>query len=155
MIHQFHLLHTWRSVSYCLNKLWSSRVSLPPHFIGPNSYRASLDSRGRELELHLPWENGSFSGRCGISNQFSFYFFPNWRIIALQYCVVSARHQHESAMGIHMSPPSWAFFPPPTPSLPLGCPRAPVWAPWVIQQIPTGCFAYGSVCFHAAWNLER
>ena len=41
-------------------------------------------------------------------------------MIALQYCVLaSARHQHESATGKHMSPPSWASHPPPTPSHPL------------------------------------
>ena len=29
--------------------------------------------------------------------------------------LVSAIHQHESATGIHMSPPSWTSFPPPSP----------------------------------------
>ena len=29
--------------------------------------------------------------------------------------LVSAIHQHESAISIHMTPPSWTFFPPPTP----------------------------------------
>ena len=29
--------------------------------------------------------------------------------------LVSAIHQHESAIGIHMSPPSWTSVPPPTP----------------------------------------
>ena len=32
--------------------------------------------------------------------------------------LVSAIYQHESAVGIHMSPPSWASLPPPTPSHP-------------------------------------
>ena len=32
--------------------------------------------------------------------------------------LVSAIHQHESAIGIHMSSPSWTSLPPPTPSHP-------------------------------------
>ena len=38
--------------------------------------------------------------------------------------LVSAIHQHESATGIHMSPPSSTSLPPPTPSHPLGCHKA-------------------------------
>ena len=38
--------------------------------------------------------------------------FFNWRIIALQYCAVFAIHQHELAIGIHVSPPSYSPFPP-------------------------------------------
>ena len=33
--------------------------------------------------------------------------------------LISAKHQHESAIGVHMSPLSWTFFP--SPSTPLGC----------------------------------
>ena len=32
--------------------------------------------------------------------------------------LVSAIHQHESAIGTHLSPPSWTSLPPPTPSHP-------------------------------------
>ena len=35
--------------------------------------------------------------------------------------LVSAIHQREWAIGIHMSPAFWTFLPPPTPSYPLGC----------------------------------
>ena len=42
----------------------------------------------------------------------------NWRIIALQYSLVSTKHQHESAIGIHMSPPTWISLPPPSPPHP-------------------------------------
>ena len=33
--------------------------------------------------------------------------------------LVSAKHQHESALGVHRYPPSWTSFPPPSPSNPL------------------------------------
>ena len=52
----------------------------------------------------------------------------------------SAIQQQESATGTRMSPPS--HFPPRP--IPLGCHRALVGVPWVIQQIPTGCFTCGS-----------
>ena len=63
----------------------------------------------------------------------------NWRIIALQCCVgfCNTIQQHESAISIHISPPSCTS----PPSLPLhptalGCHRALGWAPCVIQQLP-------------------
>ena len=60
--------------------------------------------------------------------------------------MVSAIHQHKSAVGIHMSPP---FQPPPHPTS-LGCHRAPVWAPCVVQQIPSGYLFYiRHVCSNA------
>ena len=40
----------------------------------------------------------------------------NWRMIALQSCVGFCIHYHESATGVHMSPPSWTSLPSPTPS---------------------------------------
>ena len=54
---------------------------------------------------------------------FLILFIFNWRIIALQCCV--GIHHHESAIGIHMSLPSWTSLLPPTPFTPLGCHRAP------------------------------
>ena len=35
-----------------------------------------------------------------------FRFLLNWRLIASQYCVVSATHQHESALRTQVPPPS-------------------------------------------------
>ena len=68
--------------------------------------------------------------------------------------LVFAIHQHESAIGIHTSPPSWISLPPhPTP---LDCDRALVWVPWVTQYIPTGYLFYiwQCVCFHAAFSIR-
>ena len=58
--------------------------------------------------------------------------------------LVSAKHQHESAMGIHSSPPSWTHLPPrPTP---LGCHRAPGWSSVSHSKFPLAlCFTFGSV----------
>ena len=57
-------------------------------------------------------------------------FVFNWRTIALQHCVVSAIGQHESAVNVHTSPPSWCSLPLPSPPhpTPLGCHRSPPWA---------------------------
>ena len=41
-----------------------------------------------------------------LKNLLKFYFIFNWTRITLQYCDVSAIHQHESAIGKQMSPPS-------------------------------------------------
>ena len=51
--------------------------------------------------------------------------------------LVSVKHQHDSAIGMPISTPSWTSPPPPIPATPLGCYRAPVWVPWVIQQFPS------------------
>ena len=40
----------------------------------------------------------------------------NWRLITLQYCIVFAIYQHESATSIHVGDsPSWTLLPPPSP----------------------------------------
>ena len=72
------------------------------------------------------------------------YLFFNWRIITLQNFVVfgqpSTRISHRCTYV-----PSLLNFPPislPIHPTPLGCYRARVWVPWVIQQIPIGYLFY-------------
>ena len=77
-------------------------------------------------------------------------FIFNWRIIALQYVLVSAIHQHELAIGIYVSPPSHFPFH----STHLGWQRALVWAPWVIDKLRLAIyFAYCNV--HASMLLSQ
>ena len=69
-------------------------------------------------------------------------FIFNWRIIAWQYCVgfchtstwISHRYICPLPLETYSHLPSHAT--------PLGCQRGMVWAPWVIQQIPTGSLSY-------------
>ena len=46
-----------------------------------------------------------------------FYLFFYWRIL-YRIVLFSVKPQHESAIGIPMSPPSWTSFPSPSPSHP-------------------------------------
>ena len=56
--------------------------------------------------------------------------------------LVSAVQQRESTICIHIFPPSWTSLPP---SHPLGHPRAPSWAPCVIQPLPIS-YIYITIC---------
>ena len=57
---------------------------------------------------------------------------------------LDCRESDMSDWTIPISPFSWiALLPSPTP---LGCHKAPSWAPWVIEQLPISCFTYDSVC---------
>ena len=70
--------------------------------------------------------------------------------------LVSAIHQHESTIGIHMSPPPWTLLPSPTTLHPLGYHRACFELPKSCSKFPLVIyFAYGSVCFHAALSICR
>ena len=61
--------------------------------------------------------------------------------------LVSAMIQHESATGVHMSPPSRASLPPPTTSPPLGGRRAQSELPALCRGLPLApCFNPSQVC---------
>ena len=66
----------------------------------------------------------------------------NWRIITCNIVMVFAIHQHESAAGIHVFPPSW---PPPTshpvPSLPVVSEHW-LWVPCFTHRTCTGHLFY-------------
>ena len=68
-------------------------------------------------------------------------FIFNWRTVAL---LVSATHQHDSAVGTHMSPPH------PTPSLSEHGIRAPC----AIEQIPSGCLILRMVMYMFSASLS-
>ena len=71
--------------------------------------------------------------------------FFNWSIKTLQFWLVSVVQQNESAVYIHISPPSSPSLPPHAPSHPTPHPtplahyRAPSRNPCAIQQLPTSC----------------
>ena len=76
-----------------------------------------------------------------------YFFLIYWRIIAL---LVSAIHQHESAMGIHMSPRSWTPSPSSIPSHPSKWSQSA----GLNSLCPTGiCYPCGNIRFHAALSI--
>ena len=72
----------------------------------------------------------------------------NWRIIALQnfvvLCHTSIRISHKY-IHVPKLPPA---------SHPSACHRAPVWVPWVIQQIPIGYLFYTWYCKFLCYCLQ-
>ena len=78
------------------------------------------------------------------------YFFPNWRMIALQHCVgfcctkmwFSYKYTHISSL-----PPTRPH------SMPLGYHRAPSWTPCVMQPLPTSYVFYTWQCIYVSATL--
>ena len=66
----------------------------------------------------------------------------------------SVIHQQESAIYIPMSPPSQTSLPSPSPPHPSACHRAPVWVPWVIQQIPIGYLFHTRYCKFLCYSVH-
>ena len=64
------------------------------------------------------------STSAGCLKMLLVYFFIYRRIIALQK-FVSVKPQHESAIGIHISPPFWTSLPSPAPSRPSSLIQSP------------------------------
>ena len=64
-----------------------------------------------------------FKGDTVCSSNFLWYYLLHIFFIGREslysMVLVTAVHQHESATGIHMSPPSWASLPHPSPSHPF------------------------------------
>ena len=123
----------------------------------PTSSQNMAWKQGKSLVLR-PLEMIFFFWIKRTSMVWSWCFFPhfvlflsflknfNWRIIALQCCVgfCNTIQQHESAISIHISPPSCTS-PPFLPLHPssLGCHRALGLAPCVLQQLqPAFYFTY-------------
>ena len=72
------------------------------------------------------------------------FFFTGGQLL-YNIMLVCAIHQHKSATGIHMSPPLESPFHLLPHLTPLGCQRAPGWAPWVHSKFPLAiCFTYGN-----------
>ena len=80
----------------------------------------------------------------------------NRQIVALSCCVVSAIHQDESALSIHIPPGWWDFLPPPH-LTPLGCHTAPGWAPCIIEQFPASylLYAWHPIFVSATLSIHR
>lgn len=74
---------------------------------------ASMQLENIPSERPLPIARSRVAGAVrspGMRLQPASFFFQkvifNWRIIALHVVLASAVHQRESAIGVHMSPPS-------------------------------------------------
>ena len=82
---------------------------------------------------------------------FFFNLFFYWRITAFQN-LFSLQPQHESAIGIHISPPFWSSLPSPAPSHPL----EPLYEfPEPYSKFPLALyFTYGNVSFRVTLSLS-
>ena len=62
---------------------------------------------------------------------------------------ISTKHQHESAIGLPMSPPAWTFLLPPSLFHPSRLLSSPSLSSLSQQQIPFVIyFKHGNICFH-------
>ena len=79
-----------------------------------------------------------------VSNPYIFFLFLkliNFFIegyLLYGILVFAVKPQQKSAIGIHISPPSWTSLPSPSPSHPSRLIQSPVWASWATRQIPVG-----------------
>ena len=108
------------------------------------SHELSLDlTHPAELCSVILWGPLPIPGLAVSLHNHHIALFFNWRIIALQnhvgFCQTSTwiSHRYIYIPSLLNLPP----IPPPHPT-PLGCYRAPVWVPWVTQQIPIGYLFY-------------
>ena len=84
--------------------------------------------------------------------------FFNRRIIALQCWLVSTIHQHVSAIGIHMSPPSWPSLLLPSHPIPPLYVVTERWFefPESYSKFPLALyFTYGNISFHVQFSTVQ
>ena len=127
-------------------------------------YQLSNQRGPRILEwVAYPFFSGSsqlrnWTGISCIAGQ----FFTNWAIrepflierwLLYSIMLVSAKYQHESAIGIPMSPP-FCSLPPPSPSHPSRLLQNPFEFPESHSKFPLAIyFTYGNICFHVTLSI--
>ena len=82
--------------------------------------------------------------------------FFYWRTIALQMFFSSIKPEHESAIGIHIFPPSWNSLPSPSPSHPSRLITEPLFEfPEPFSKSPLAIyFTYGNISFHVTLSIQ-
>ena len=96
------------------------QVSLVPPGVGPGP--GDSGTVGRAECWTLWWAGPRPEAAVGLRESF---FFFNWRIMALRYWFLPYINMNQPCVYICLHP------------TPLGCHRAPVWAPCVTQRIST------------------
>ena len=93
---------------------------------------------------------------CLFFKHFKIYLFLTEGWLLYNILLVSAIHKYESAIGIHMSPPSWMSLPPSTPPHPSRLSQSPGWSclshttnsPWlsILRMVMCmfACYSLGS-----------
>ena len=132
----------------CTSPLWASSIGVG---WGGENMAVSLTCLPRNPLSHLPNLN-FFYGLGAILHPLVFntdlihsLFFLIEGLLLYRTLWFPVPHQQESAVGIPVSPPSWASLPAPSPPHPSAGRRAPACVPWVTWQIPAGWL------FHTWW----
>ena len=93
---------------------------------------------------------------CLFFKHFKIYLFLTEGWLLYNILLVSALHKYESAIGIHMSPPSWMYLPPYAPPHPSRLSQSPGWSslshaansPWlsILRMVMCmfACYSLGS-----------
>ena len=105
---EHHCLKAWREKERC----WAASPGEARRATAPKEHSGHRGTASGDRLLLSSIESQLFFASDFFLNLFVF----NWRIIAYNIVLVSATHQHELAIGIPTSPPSWTSLPPPTPT---------------------------------------
>ena len=105
-----------------------------------------------DTSLHTIWDHLWSFLLCTLFGVFFFFFFSLFifieRYLLYRILLFSVKPQHESAIGIHMSPPFWTSLPFPSPSQPLRLTKSLFQFPEPYNKFPLDIyFTYGSVSF--------